>query len=81
MWDAFGNPFQPVAFEPAWRTEAATTLANQMYESRDFSAMPALANELEKAGCTNPVMLGHCRNAKAPHFRGCWVLDGVLKKE
>jgi hypothetical protein len=41
--DIFGNPFRPVAFAPAWRTSTAVALAQQMYESRDFSAMPILA--------------------------------------
>jgi len=81
VWDAFGNPFNPVTFDPAWRTEDVTTLAAKMYESRDFSAMPALADLLQKAGCTNDAVLKHCRDTKAPHFRGCWVLDGILGKE
>src|SRR5207247_1734466 len=40
--DIFGNPFWPVAFDPAWRTSTAVALAKGMYESRDFSAMPIL---------------------------------------
>ncbi|HEX4612084.1 MAG TPA: hypothetical protein VH092_28060, partial [Urbifossiella sp.] len=40
--DIFGNPFCPVAFAPAWRTEAAVALARGMYESRDFAPMRVL---------------------------------------
>ena len=48
--DIFGNPFRPVTFSPQWRTDTALTLARQMYESRDFSAMPILADALQDAG-------------------------------
>src|SRR5262245_43693424 len=77
--DVFGNPFRPVAFEPAWRTTTAVQLARQMYESRDFSAMPILADVLQDAGCDNEDVLAHCRG-EGPHVRGCWVVDLVLGK-
>jgi len=79
--DIFGNPFRPVAFDPAWRTETAVALARQMYDSREFSAMPILADALQDAGCDNPAILDHCRDANQPHVRGCWVCDLVLGKE
>lgn len=78
--DIFGNPFRPVAFNPAWRTSAITAIATQMYESRDFSAMPILADALEDAGCENADVLDHCRNPEGVHVRGCWVVDLVLGK-
>lgn len=77
--DIFGNPFRPVAFDPAWQTADATGIAGRMYESRDFSAMPILADALEEAGCTNADVLLHCREPGV-HVRGCWVVDGVLGK-
>src|SRR5262249_23473041 len=40
--DIFGDTFQPVTFSPTWRTDTAVALARQMYESRDFGAMPIL---------------------------------------
>jgi hypothetical protein len=80
MRDIFGNPFRPVAFSPAWRTDTTVALARQMYEERDFSAMPILADALEEAGCTNPYLLGHLRGS-GPHVRGCWAVDLVLAKE
>ncbi|MBA4191543.1 MAG: hypothetical protein C0467_26485, partial [Planctomycetaceae bacterium] len=40
--DIFGNPFRPVAFDAAWRSDTAVSLAKHIYESRDFSAMPIL---------------------------------------
>ena len=78
--EIFGNPFQPVAFDPAWRTDTAVSLARQMYESREFSAMPILADALQDAGCENSDILNHCRDANATHVRGCWVVDLLLGK-
>jgi hypothetical protein len=74
----FGNPFRPVAFNPAWRTDTAVAIARQMYELREFGAMPILADALQDAGCEDEQVLSHCR-APGPHVRGCWVVDGVLE--
>ena len=52
-----------------------------MYESRDFSAMPILADALQDAGCDSDDILSHCRDTSLPHVRGCWVVDLVLGKE
>jgi hypothetical protein len=66
-------------FADDWRTSTAVTLAQQMYDSRDFSAMPILADALQDAGCDNADILDHCRGP-GPHVRGCWVVDLVLGK-
>ena len=78
--EVFGNPFRPATLDPAWRTSTVLTLASQMYESRDFSAMPILADALQDAGCDSEEVLNHCRDAHATHVRGCWVVDLVLGK-
>ncbi|WP_232069784.1 hypothetical protein [Gemmata massiliana] len=78
--DIFGNPFRPVLFSPSWRTTTATTLVARMYESREFGAMPILADALQDAGCDSADVLDHCRGP-GPHVRGCWVVDLVLGKE
>lgn len=78
--DIFGNPLRPVTFSPEWRTDTVLTLARQMYDSRDFSAMPILADALQDAGCGSEDILNHCRDANATHARGCWVVDLVLGK-
>jgi hypothetical protein len=75
--DIFGNPFHPVSFSPEWRTGTAVALAKQMYDSRDFGAMPILADALQDAGCDDEQILSHCRGP-GPHARGCWVVDLVL---
>jgi hypothetical protein len=80
LLDVFGDTFQPVAFSSEWRTDTALTLARQIYDSRDFGAMPILADALQDAGCDSADVLDHCRGP-GPHVRGCWVLDLVLGKE
>ena len=77
--DIFGNPFRPVSFNPSWATPTATALAARMYESRDFGALPILADALQDAGCEHPDVLDHCRNDPV-HVRGCWVVDLLLGK-
>ena len=77
--DIFGNPFRPVAFDPAWRTEHTVGMAAKMYDDRDFAAMPILADALEEAGCDSADILSHCREPGV-HVRGCWVVDHLLGK-
>ena len=79
MRDIFGNPFRPVAFSPEWRTSTAVAIAQGMYESRDFGAMPILADALQDAGCDSADVFDHFRGP-GPHVRGCWVVDLVLGK-
>ncbi|MCI0701576.1 MAG: hypothetical protein L0241_10880 [Planctomycetia bacterium] len=79
--DIFGNPFRSVIFSSEWRTDTAVSLARTMYESRDFSLMPILADALQDAGCDNEDILSHCRDANQVHVRGCWVVDLVLGKQ
>jgi hypothetical protein len=78
--DVYPNPFRPVAFDPSWLTDTVVSLARGMYDSRDFSPMPVLADALQDAGCDHPDVLAHCRDPQAPHVRGCWVVDLVLGK-
>jgi hypothetical protein len=53
----FGNPFRPVTVDSSWRTSTVVALAAQMYGSRDFSAMPILADALQDAGCEDEDVL------------------------
>ncbi len=78
--DIVGNPFRPIVFSPELRTSMVVSLAQQMYESRDFSGMPILADALEDQGCGDQNILSHCRGP-GPHVRGCWAVDRVLGKE
>ena len=78
--DIFGNPFRPVTFDPDWRTSTVVSIAHSMYDSRDFSPMPILADALQDAGCEHEDILNHCRDPQGTHVRGCWVVDLVLGK-
>ncbi|MCI0377187.1 MAG: hypothetical protein L0215_06260, partial [Gemmataceae bacterium] len=77
--DIFGNPFRPVAVEPAWRSAAVVELAQAIYDEWVFDFMPNLADLLEEAGCRNHDMLTHCW-ATQQHILGCWVIDLILGK-
>lgn len=79
LFDLFGNPFRPVLFDPSWRTSTVLALARPMLDRGDFTAMPILADALQDAGCEDEQVLEHCREG-CPHFRGCWVVDGLLGK-
>lgn len=71
------EPWAP-GFRKEWLTDTATALARLMYTSRDYAAMPILADALQDAGCDDEAMLAHCRDPHQPHCRGCWVLETVL---
>jgi hypothetical protein len=88
--DIFGNPFRPVALDPAWSTRndgAAVSLAQTVYDDRDLPSghldaarLAVLADMLEESGCTDAQLLGHLRSA-GPHVRGCVAIDAVLGRE
>lgn len=80
--DLFGNPFRPVAPDPAWLAALGALvpkLAQAIYDGGRFGDLPILADALEEAGCNNAAILDHCRQP-GDHVRGCWVLDLVLAK-
>jgi hypothetical protein len=83
LHDVFGPlPFRPISIDPTWLTwhdGLLVSMAQRMYDSRDFSDMPVLADALEEAGCTDPDILAHCRGP-GPYIRGCWVVDLLLGK-
>jgi hypothetical protein len=81
--EVFGNPFRARVADPRWAVWNHATiprLARTIYETGGFDQLPVLADALEEAGCTDAVILGHCRGP-GPHVRGCWVVDLVLGKE
>ena len=80
--DIFGVPGRPVALEPAWlawQDGAVRRLAETIYDDGAFDHLPVLGDALEEAGCTDPGILGHCRQSEQ-HVRGCWLLDALLGK-
>jgi hypothetical protein len=87
--DIFGPlPFRQVRIDPAWLTwngGAVRKLAEAAYEQRSLPdgtleshRLAVLADALEEAGCTEPDVLGHCRQQEKQHVRGCWVVDLLL---
>jgi hypothetical protein len=82
----FGNPFRPMAFNPAWQTRVVVSLAQAAYDDRlmpagtfNLERLAVLADALEEAGCDNAEMLGHLRGP-GPHVRGCFAVDSLLAK-
>jgi hypothetical protein len=85
--EIFGNPFRPVAIDPAWREPTVVQLAQSGYEERqlpegtlDQTRLAVLADALEETGCDNPEVLTHLRE-RGRHLRGCYVLDLLLGKK
>jgi hypothetical protein len=87
--DLWGNPFRPVALDPAWLAWNSGTvrrLAEAAYQDRvlpDGTLLPdrlaVLADALEEAGCGEVALLDHLRGP-GPHVRGCWAVDLLLGK-
>jgi hypothetical protein len=79
----FGQPFQPVVLKLdsllRWNGGAIGHLARVIYAEQRFSELPVLGDALEEAGCDDPVVLAHCRDAGV-HIRGCWVIDQILNR-
>jgi hypothetical protein len=75
--ELFGNPHRPVTVPRDWCTNTVMTLARTMNESREYGALPILADALQDAGCDSVELLDHCRIAE-PHTFGCWAIDLVL---
>jgi hypothetical protein len=72
-----GNPFRPVAVDPAWlyaNDGVAHKIVQVIHGEQRYEDLPFLADALEDAGCTNTDLLDHCRGP-GPHFRGCWAVD------
>lgn len=85
----FGNPFRPITISPAilvWNDTTVIRLAQSAYDQRhlpegtlDNGWLAILADALEKSGCNNADILGHCRSG-GEYVRGCWVVDLLLGK-
>ena len=88
--DIIGNPFRPVAINPAWLTWRNATvpkIAQAAYDERELPSgeldrvrLAVLADAREEAGCTNADIVAHLRSP-GPHVRGCWVVDLLQGRE
>lgn len=75
-----GNPFRPPNLPEAWRgwnDGALVKMAQAICDDRRWTDLPILADALEDAGCTDVLLLDHCRTP-TEHARGCHVLDALL---
>ncbi len=87
--DILGSSFSSASLDPSWRTWNSGTvvqLARAAFDERelpsghlDTTRLALLADALEDAGCTDPLILGHLRGP-GPHVRGCWAVDLLLGK-
>jgi hypothetical protein len=75
-----GDPFRQAASDSAWLTPAAVKLARSIHVEQSFDRLPALADALEEAGCTDAEVLSHLRGP-GPHVRGCWAVDLLLGRD
>jgi hypothetical protein len=78
------RPFDPPPrIERAWLDADGRRvwhLAATIYDQHRFDDLPFLGDALEEAGCTDEMVLNHCREPGL-HARGCWVLDALLGRE
>jgi hypothetical protein len=75
----FGNPFDPAVVNPglpAWGNGLPAATARQIYDERNWAALPMLGDLLRKAGCAGTHLLTHC-DQPGPHARGCFVVDAL----
>jgi hypothetical protein len=77
--DVIGDPFGCMTTNRRWLTYNVVALARSIYDGRDFHLLPVLGDALEDAGCTDRLLLDHCR-CTVPHTRGCWLTDLILSK-
>jgi carbon storage regulator len=80
VWEFLHGPASWPTLDPAWLTWQDGTvlrLARAIADKGDCETLPILADALEEAGCTNAVILGHCRSAGS-EARTSWVVDLIL---
>ena len=84
--EVVGNPFTPPRMEPTWLTGTVVQLAQGIFDERAWDRLPILADALLDADCDEEAVLRHCRGTelwnkeKAPHIRGCWVIESILRR-
>lgn len=77
---------EEVVWQSPWLTPQVLALADAAYHERlpdgtlDPLRLSVLADALEEAGCDNAEILTHLRSP-GPHWRGCWAVDLLLRKE
>jgi hypothetical protein len=81
--ELWGNPFRYIAVDEGWLRWSDGTvvkLAQAIYDDRNWSDLPVLADALMDAGCADSRLLGHLQTTQG-HLLGCWALDVILGRE
>ena len=68
---------RPVKADPSWLTPSVLNLASVIRDESDFAALPILSDALEESGCSDEMILRHCRGQR-DHVWSCWVVDMLL---
>ena len=77
----FGNPWRPVTEEcramldeiAGRHADVTVDMARDIYDSRDFAALPVLADALEEAGCPADVECPACQGTCGFQANSTWV--------
>jgi len=67
-----------VTFDDTWRTSTCIALARNIYDTRDFTSMPILADALQDAGCDCEETLAHLRHDSEHWTRANCALWNLL---
>lgn len=62
-----------------WENSTIARMVKAIVDNKDFAHLPVLADALEEAGCTNTLILNHCRQP-GRHYYGCWFLDECIAR-
>lgn len=60
-----------VVYNKVWFTSRVMSIAQTIYDNKQFEDMPILADALEEAGCTEYELLDHCRFGNKIHCFNC----------
>jgi hypothetical protein len=78
--DLAGNPFRRVSVGRSCLPLEALSLAQSIYQERDFTPerLAVLADTLARTTAINADLLDHLRGPGLHAGRGCWAVDAVL---
>jgi hypothetical protein len=66
---------------PQWRTTTVLALCRRMLDTRQFDAMPILADALQDAGCTDTELLARCQDPELKSIQAERLVNLVYSDE